>query len=160
MKRIVSILVLLVITLSIPLQVTAEAASSSDTPEPYTKEEFPQWAIDLRRFEIVSLGAVPFAAISVNLGYSAFQYFSGNSDSFHAPFSGNSSLSEGEQMKIFCLSIGTGVLIGTVDLAICLAKRRSEKKRLQKIQESHDQIIVVPFQEAENADTENSNSEQ
>ena len=103
---------------------------------------------------------VPFVAISVNLGYSAYQYFSGNSSTFETPFSKGTSFTEGEQMKIFCASVGAGMIIGFSDLAINLVKRHNEKKRQQKILESHDQIIVVPFQENENTKNENLNSEQ
>ncbi len=63
-------------------------------------------------------------------------------------------------MKIFCASVGAGMIIGFSDLAINLVKRHNEKKRQQKILESHDQIIVVPFQENENTKNENLNSEQ
>ena len=121
--------------------------------------------VDLARGDFISaglgaLGAVPFVAISVNLGYSAYQYFSGNSSTFETPFTKGTSFTEGEQMKIFCASIGAGVLIGFSDLAINLVKRHNEKKRQKKILESHDQIIVVPFQESENTKNENLTSEQ
>jgi hypothetical protein len=36
------------------------ASSGAVTPEPYKASEFPGWALDLRRFEIVSIGAFPF----------------------------------------------------------------------------------------------------
>ena len=52
--------------------------------------------------------------------------------------------------RSFCASVGAGMIIGFSDLAINLVKRHNEKKRQQKILESHDQIIVVPFQENEN----------
>ena len=151
MKNFHFILIIFILSLFLPLQVF---------PQPYTENEFPQWSKDLRRFEIVSLGAVPFVAISVNLGYSAYQYFSGNSSTFETPFSKGTSFTEGEQMKIFCASVGAGMIIGFSDLAINLVKRHNEKKRQQKILESHDQIIVVPFQESENTKNENLNSEQ
>lgn len=161
MKNFHFILTVFILSLFLPLQVFSQSSENTDsTPEPYAENEFPQWSKDLRRFEIVSLGAVPFVAISVNLGYSAYQYFSGNSSTFETPFTKGTSFTEGEQMKIFCASIGAGVIIGFSDLAINLVKRHNEKKRQQKILESHDQIIVVPFQESENTKNENLNSEQ
>ena len=155
------IFVVLIFSLFSPLQVFSQSSENDDSiPEPYDENEFPQWSKDLRRFEIVSLGAVPFVTISVNLGYSAYQYFSGNSSTFETPFTKGSSFSEGEQMKIFCASVGAGFLIGFSDLAINLIKRHNEKKHKQKILESQDQIIVVPFQGSENTENENLNSEQ
>lgn len=40
-----------------------------DEPAPYEPEEFPQWARDLRRGEIIALGAFPVAMIISGLGY-------------------------------------------------------------------------------------------
>ena len=38
-------------------------------PEPYRPEEFPQWTRDLRRGEIIALGAFPVAMILSGLSY-------------------------------------------------------------------------------------------
>lgn len=124
----------------------AQAESEEkNEPEPYEEAEFPQWAKDVRRLEIVSLGSVPFAALTVTLGYGAYLYYSGSSDSFPNPFDKNSAFSEGDQMKLFCISLGAGAAIGLADLAVNLIKRHTEKKRLEKIKASQDQILVIPL---------------
>ncbi len=161
MKHFIFGFIVFILPVIFPLQAFSQSDGNSDSSaEPYSESEFPQWSKDLRRFEIVSLGAVPFAAISINLGYSAYQYFSGNSSTFETPFSKGSSLTEGEQMKIFCASVGAGILVGFTDMAINFVKRCNEKKRQQKILESNDQIIIVPFQEIENTENKNLDSEQ
>ncbi len=38
-------------------------------PVPYSPDEFPGWAHDLRRGEIIALGAFPVALILTNVGY-------------------------------------------------------------------------------------------
>ncbi|MFP4300741.1 MAG: hypothetical protein ACLFQZ_01820 [Spirochaetaceae bacterium] len=38
-------------------------------PVPYSPDEFPGWARDLRRAEIIALGAFPVALILTNVGY-------------------------------------------------------------------------------------------
>ncbi|MFO8041961.1 MAG: hypothetical protein R6U25_02055 [Alkalispirochaeta sp.] len=40
-----------------------------DEPAPYDPDEFPQWARDLRRGEIIALGAFPVAMIISGIGY-------------------------------------------------------------------------------------------
>ena len=46
------------------------ADTSSKTAEPYKAEEFPGWMHDLRRAEIITLGAMPFVTFNISLGYS------------------------------------------------------------------------------------------
>ncbi len=40
-----------------------------DQPVPYDPDEFPRWARDLRRGEVIALGAFPVAMIVASLGY-------------------------------------------------------------------------------------------
>ena len=124
-----------------------EAATSTDDSEeaePYNLSEFPQWTKDLRRLEIVSLGSVPFVMFAVATVFSSYQYFSGATQQFINPFA-RSSYSEGDQMKIFFFSLGTGAFIGLSDLTINIIKRRIERKKAMRIKAAEDQIIVVPF---------------
>lgn len=46
-----------------------EDQPDGDAPLPYSPEEFPTWARDLRRGEIVALGAFPIALILTNVSY-------------------------------------------------------------------------------------------
>jgi hypothetical protein len=121
-------------------EIRAEDSADSAEPLPYSPDEFPQWSKDLRRLEIVSLGSVPFVALSVTLGYGTYQYFSGKTDTFPNPFDKSGSFGEGEQMKIFFASLGAGAFIGISDFFINIIKRSREKKILS----SRSQIVVTP----------------
>jgi hypothetical protein len=46
-----------------------EEESDGVEPIPYSPDEFPGWAHDLRRGEIIALGSFPVALILTNLGY-------------------------------------------------------------------------------------------
>ena len=127
----------------------ATSSDDSEEAEPYDLSEFPQWTKDLRRLEIVSLGSVPFVMFTVTTTFSSYLYFSGESEQFINPFS-RSSYSEGDQMKIFFLSLGTGAFIGLTDLTINIIKRRIERKKTMRIKAAEDQIIVVPFNDGRN----------
>ena len=54
------------------------------TPKPYTDEEFSQVAKDIRRFEIITLGSMPFVTLDTMLVYSGIKYFETNK--FISPF--------------------------------------------------------------------------
>lgn len=57
MKKLVALLVLLCLSFSFALPVFC----SSFEFEPYSKDEFPKWALDLRRAESLFFGGLPIA---------------------------------------------------------------------------------------------------
>lgn len=53
---------------------TGTGAAGADTaPEPYRDEEFPQWLHDLRRAEVILVGAFPLAMLVSTLSYDAYR---------------------------------------------------------------------------------------
>lgn len=118
------------------------SSSSSTTPEPYRENEFPQFLKDARRFEIITLGALPFVSIQTTLGYSTIQYFKHDCEGayFPNPFAA-ASYSQEEQIGILLTSLGICVGIGLTDLIIQIIKRNNVKRR-SSIQNSD--IIITP----------------
>ncbi len=62
------------------LVAVALSGQSTDRPvvpgaEPYEKDEFPVWARDLRRAEIVALGSFPLALLATRLVYGFGRFF-------------------------------------------------------------------------------------
>lgn len=100
------------------------------TPQPYKKDEFPQGLKDLRRFEIISLGSLPFVTLDVTLAYSGIRYIQHD---FHPAYTPNifskSSYTTEEQMGIIFTSLGISVGIGLTDYIVQLIKRSSQKKK-------------------------------
>jgi hypothetical protein len=117
------LVILLAVAVSGPAAQTAVGQSSSRNPvnplpDPYSPDEFPDWANSLRRFEIVSLGSFPillfYSRIALDLGR-----FAGNGfDASYAPWPFRNEFSykpdNSEQwlaVKVaFGLSLGVGVL--------------------------------------------------
>lgn len=141
MKEKIKFIFILLISAIIFTQPVFSAAS--ETPEPYEDEEFPQWALDLRRFEVVSLGSMPFAMIGVTLGYGAIEVNRGNMDSIPNPLNPGSNLSEDEQLKIFGMTFAVGLGIGLVDLVVNILKRNHQRKKLERLNATR-QVLVVP----------------
>lgn len=115
-----------------------------DDPVPYSDSEFPQWALDVRRFEIVSLGSVPFAMIGVTLAYGAIQVNRGKMDSIPHLLN-QSNLDEYQQFKILGLTICTGLCIGLVDFTVNQIIRYNKRKKMERIN-SRKKIEVIPIE--------------
>ncbi|MBR1911473.1 MAG: hypothetical protein IJ828_03840 [Treponema sp.] len=130
---------------------TSSSKTDDVSAEPYTEEEFPQWSKDLRRAEIVSLGAIPFAAITVTMAYGGYQYATGKTSSFPNPLSRDNSYTKEEIFKIVGISAGIGLSIGIVDFAINYSKRKkAEKERLQEEALQRENIRTITPEEAGN----------
>jgi hypothetical protein len=100
----------------------------SAVPEPYTKDEFPQWARDLRRTEIITFGSLPFVALSVTMGYGIVRFAGGSA--FPNPFAKSAdNLTQDEQKQVLFISLGTSVLLGLTDLTINLIQRHQAAKK-------------------------------
>lgn len=103
--------------------------SEDTTVKPYGKDEFPQFMSDIRRFEIITLGALPFVMLDTALVFSSIKYVQNDFDSryFPSPFAASSYEWE-EQKKIILTSMGICVGIGITDLIVQIVKRNNKKK--------------------------------
>ena len=110
--------------------------------------EFPQWALDLRRAEIVGFGSMPFTTMGVTFFYGAYKYFSGESSSFPNPFDKNTSYEKKEIFSILGISFGISALIALSDFIIVKIERGKKQDRLKRLQTT-DIITVVPASEEE-----------
>ena len=123
--------------------------SEDKTPKPYEDDEFPQTLKDIRRFEIITLGALPFVTLDTTLAYSTYRYAKNDFNAAYKPdiFS-SSSFTQDEQKGIILTSLGICVGIGATDLIVQLIKRSSKKR---KDQVNYDDIAVTPITEDEDA---------
>ena len=124
------------------------------TPSPYTDDEFPQFMKDLRRAEIVSLGALPFVTLTSTIVYSSARYAQHGFDSeyFPNPFakaSASNGYSTAEQAGILLTSAGISVGIGLTDLLVSVIKRNAAKKKLERKEKAP--IVVTPIAEDKDA---------
>lgn len=157
-------LIFLIISSMMPFHLFGEISSSSnkttssttsskdsDEPEPYDKEKIPLWLRDLRRFEIVSLGSVPFALLPTTVAYGAYLKSQGERGHVPGPLS-QSSFDEWQQVKLMGITVGVGLCIGTVDFAVNQIVRHSRNKRQKRIN-LKEQVIVIPFSENSSPET-------
>lgn len=114
--------------------------TTDTTPKEYTEEEFPQALHDLRRFEIVSLGALPFVTLNSTLVYSGIKYAQNDFNPAYAPNpfapKSESGLTTDEQVGILLTSLGISAGIGLTDYIIRLIKRNSKKNKAKKLNQN------------------------
>ena len=75
------IVLLFIIFITIPLF----SGESLPEYEPYQDDEFPQWAKDLRRAEIIFIGTIPFTFFYSSFSYDFYRYASNDFDQSLAP---------------------------------------------------------------------------
>ncbi|MCK5673343.1 MAG: hypothetical protein KAH95_08195 [Spirochaetales bacterium] len=87
--------------------------------EPYEEDEFPGWALNLRRGEVIFFGTIPFTFFISNLSYDIYQYASNNFDSNFAPaLFGNTTppiLTNTEKLQIIAVSVSLSGILTIVD---------------------------------------------
>lgn len=134
------ILLSLLITFSLPVFAqTSQISDKSINSE--EKKEMPQYLQDLRRFEVISLGSLPFVMLDSSLVYSGIKYVQNDFSSQYMP-GFNQTYSQQEQLGLFITSISISVGIGITDFIVNLVKRNKKAKR-QNI--SDTPITITPI---------------
>ncbi len=121
--------------------------------EPYTQDEFPSWAQDLRRTEIITLGSLPFTTFAAKLGYTIWRYVDQGFDSAYVPnplskTSEGSRLDTDEQKTVLKIAFTSSVIFGLTDLTIRLLDRWNATKENQQVQaELEESVIITPLED-------------
>ena len=126
MKRIFLTLISIFLLFSL-----APSSLHADTAANFDDIEFPQWAKDLRRTEIITFGSLPFVTLWTTVGYSLYEY-----GEFRNPLDKSTdSFTEDDQWKIIKISAATCLALGLTDLTINLITRAQKESRLRKLRE-------------------------
>ena len=121
MRRILGLFLLFILT---------AAVTPAAEPEPYTRDEFPEWVLDVRRGEIIAFGALPVALLVSNLLYDLGRFVvksveAGQLDSQYAPWffgpPNKPPMSPDEKKVVF--SIGVSLSIGVAVADYLLGRR-------------------------------------
>ena len=118
-----------------------QSTQTNTTPEPYNDDEFAQPLKDLRRFEVITLGAMPFITLDSAIAYNGYKYATGKASKFNPLATADYSQKEMERIIVTSLCISAG--IGLSDYIVNLIKR-SRIKRRERMQDSNIQIEENP----------------
>nr|WP_303935657.1 hypothetical protein [Treponema denticola] len=143
--------------------VYAEDTKVSRTPDPYGAEEFKQWQKDLRRFEIITFGALPFVSLLSFWAYDIGRSIAHKGDPAYNPWPIKDakiavSLTEKEQLGIFLTAVGISLGVAIIDLTYRSIKRANAKKLEEKNEEPA--ILLIPIEENKSEETETSKTEE
>lgn len=95
-----------------------------DLPVPYEDEEFPGWAHDLRRFEVIAFGAFPLTYILSSMTFEIVQTSQGNSEQFSL----YSEKGQDDLEMLLITSAGISLCVATADFIIGRIKEKKKEK--------------------------------
>ena len=123
-------------------QVPAQVSGTADQEKSETVA-FPQWAKDLRRWEIILFGSFPFTMLTATFGMDMYRWKKANNYDFssegrrYAPWpiksAGAVFMSNEEVKRTIFIAAGLSVAIAMTDLIIVQAKRNKARKRAESL---------------------------
>ncbi|MCL2196643.1 MAG: hypothetical protein FWB77_03405 [Treponema sp.] len=133
------------------------------TETTFKSSDLPQWAKDMRRFDIISFGMFPFSLFFVTFITDMVRWGEANNfdmnDLRYAPWplksAGAVEMTTEEYNRTILISAGVSVGIALIDLAIVLIKRSSERRRTESQPSGSFEIDISPY----GTEPENDNSE-
>jgi hypothetical protein len=101
---------------------TVFSQDSSGTYEAYQKDEFPEWAHQLRRGEVLFFGSLPFTLFATNIGFDFYNYASNDFNAEYLPLfspgSGGAPIEERERFYRLTAALAGSLLIVCIDYII------------------------------------------
>jgi hypothetical protein len=103
----------------------AGIAQATAAPTPYVDEEFPEWALELRRFEIITIGAFPIALFFTSFGFDSYDFFFNPDITIRFnpayapwPFGAGRTLTQDEIVTRVLVALSVSAVIGFIDWLI------------------------------------------
>jgi hypothetical protein len=110
----------------------AAPAAGTNPPADYTKEEFPGWARDLWRGEIIFFGSLPFSMFFTLEGYDVYRYAAGGFVQSQAPWPFRSATdivyAPEEQAWLVASSLTLSLFVAVADFMIGRFTHPDEKR--------------------------------
>jgi hypothetical protein len=105
-------------------------------PDTQDSSEFPLWARDLRRGEIVAFGSFPFTIFVSTFAMDTMRYFRNDRDSRYLPWPlkgpGAIEMTRKEREKTLIIAAAASVAIAAIDFTIVHIKRNRERERIER----------------------------
>ncbi len=134
---ITALILLAVCTAQVPAQTTAASTTVFDTTG------FPQWVKDLRRWEIVAFGSIPFTMLTATFSMDMYRWSKANNFDFseegrrYAPWplksAGGVAMESSEMEKTLIIAASLSVAIAITDQIIVQVKRYKARKRAEAL---------------------------
>jgi len=154
MKNFIFAVLIIFLFLSPVLRTEAQTNNDTDTSsKAFDTTGFPQWAKDMRRWDIIAFGAFPFALFFTTVVTDLNRWNRANgmdmSDRRYAPWplksAGAVEMSTEEYKRVLWQAAGVSAAIAFTDLIIVLIKRSKERKRIESKPKSSAVIEIKPY---------------
>jgi len=126
---------------------TSSSASMGSTN--FDMSDFPLWAKDLRRGEIIAFGSFPFTYFLMNFGFDLYRWGTNGWDRRYAPslFSSAGAIEKTQTQKFITigLSAGGAIIVAAVDYGIMRHKRKVRENEIKSLPEGTPVIIRTPL---------------
>ncbi len=114
----------------------------------YTQDHIPDWAQDLRRTEIITLGSLPFTTLAAKIGYTFWRYWANDFSSEYIPnplakSSDGARLNTDEQKKVLKIAVTSSIFFGLGDLAFTLYDRWQDAKDERELQLKLAETVTI-----------------
>ena len=155
MKNFIFAVIVSLLLLSPVTQAAAQA--NLDSSGTFDTSSFPQWARDLRRWEIIAFGAFPFSMFTVTFFSDLYRWNEANGMDFndrrYAPWplksAGAIEMTKEEYERTILLAIGLSAAIAFTDLVIVKVKQHNQRRQLERMPSGTVIIERTPPQTAE-----------
>jgi hypothetical protein len=108
------------------------AQNAKNTVTPYDAGEFPQWAKDLRRFEVIAFGSFPFAFFTASFITDSARFFQHNYNMAYAPWplkpAGAYDPTTEEKLTTIGAAVALSISVAVIDFIIVQIKRHKQRK--------------------------------
>ncbi|MDR0495627.1 MAG: hypothetical protein LBG95_08395 [Treponema sp.] len=149
---------LLLLLLALPiLNIPAQAAKTNTVPSILESENIPQWVKDLRRWEIVAFGSIPFTMLTATFAMDMYRWNDANGMDFseegrrYAPWplksAGAVLMQDKEQETVFIIAGSLSLAIALADQLIVQIKRHNARKRAESLPVGSTIITRKPMSE-------------
>jgi CubicO group peptidase (beta-lactamase class C family) len=137
--------------------------ASTTTTSTFDASAFPQWAKDMRRWDIITFGVFPFSMFTVTFITDIVRWNNANGFDFsetgrqYAPWplktAGGIEMTNDEYTRTILLALGLSMTVALVDLIIVKIKRHNALRRTENMPPGSYEIERRPYGEPQEPET-------
>jgi len=144
-------------------------AQTDAAPSIFESDKVPQWVKDMRRWEIVAFGSIPFTMLTATFAVDMYRWKTANGMDFssegrrYAPWPMKSAgaivMEKKEQEMVFIIAAGLSVGIAVADQVIYQIKRNRARKRAEALPVGTVIVTKKPWGEETPEEQDNINAD-
>jgi len=158
MKKIFFASILFILLFTPQFEAAAQSTqTSTDTQITFDMTGFPQWAKDIRRFDIIAFGTFPFSIFTVTFITDMFRWYYANgmdvNDMRYAPWplksAGGVEMTGEEYQRTILLAVGLSLTLALTDLIIVKVRQSIERRRIESRATGSVNVNTEPYENGE-----------